>query len=222
MALSSPPGWYDDGSGKQRWWDGSQWTEQFQTTEPVSNGPVPLMEFVSNIDGKNATVCIYNDRVEYLREVGVSAGKITAGVLTGGMSLAVTGVGKGAYGAGGSRKHGSEVIPIKAVTSVSTRRDGLINTVISIATAGGVINMCGSRSRCSSSASVLHSSAEGYSQLRRFTHTRVTPRWVRRQITHGCAQGRIRAIDQRRGISEEFLSSRHRRPTMATGIPLRR
>jgi len=22
---SSPPGWYDDGSGQQRWWDGTQW-----------------------------------------------------------------------------------------------------------------------------------------------------------------------------------------------------
>lgn len=24
-----PPGWYDDGTGKQRWWDGARWTEQF-------------------------------------------------------------------------------------------------------------------------------------------------------------------------------------------------
>lgn len=23
------PGWYDDGTGKQRWWDGSRWTEQY-------------------------------------------------------------------------------------------------------------------------------------------------------------------------------------------------
>jgi hypothetical protein len=57
------------------------------------------------------------------------------------MSLAVTGVGKGAYGVGGNRKQGTEVIPIKAVTSVTTRRDGLINTIVSIATAAGVINM---------------------------------------------------------------------------------
>ncbi len=25
----TPPGWYDDGSGRQRWWDGSSWTELF-------------------------------------------------------------------------------------------------------------------------------------------------------------------------------------------------
>jgi hypothetical protein len=25
-----PPGWYDDGSGGQRYWDGSEWTEQVQ------------------------------------------------------------------------------------------------------------------------------------------------------------------------------------------------
>lgn len=26
---TAQPGWYDDGSGKQRWWDGSRWTEQY-------------------------------------------------------------------------------------------------------------------------------------------------------------------------------------------------
>jgi len=28
-AMSVPAGWYDDGSGRQRWWDGQQWTEHF-------------------------------------------------------------------------------------------------------------------------------------------------------------------------------------------------
>jgi len=27
--VSIPAGWYDDGSGKQRWWDGTGWTEHF-------------------------------------------------------------------------------------------------------------------------------------------------------------------------------------------------
>lgn len=26
--VSTPPGWYDDGSGAQRWWDGTRWAEQ--------------------------------------------------------------------------------------------------------------------------------------------------------------------------------------------------
>ena len=29
MAAQAAPGWYDDGTGKQRWWDGSRWTEQY-------------------------------------------------------------------------------------------------------------------------------------------------------------------------------------------------
>ncbi|MFC8681304.1 DUF2510 domain-containing protein [Microbacterium ureisolvens] len=29
MATQPAPGWYDDGTGKQRWWDGTRWTEQF-------------------------------------------------------------------------------------------------------------------------------------------------------------------------------------------------
>lgn len=27
--MSTPAGWYDDGSGRQRWWDGVQWTDQY-------------------------------------------------------------------------------------------------------------------------------------------------------------------------------------------------
>ena len=34
---STPPGWYPDGQGGQRWWDGSQWTEH--TQPPAGDAP---------------------------------------------------------------------------------------------------------------------------------------------------------------------------------------
>ncbi|TFB15424.1 DUF2510 domain-containing protein [Microbacterium sp. 3H14] len=34
---TTPAGWYDDGSGRQRWWDGQQWTEHFA---PEAAAPV--------------------------------------------------------------------------------------------------------------------------------------------------------------------------------------
>lgn len=35
---STPPGWYPDGQGGQRWWDGNQWTEH---TQPPAGGSAP-------------------------------------------------------------------------------------------------------------------------------------------------------------------------------------
>lgn len=35
---SSPPGWYDDGSGQQRWWDGMQWGQYASQVPTTSTG----------------------------------------------------------------------------------------------------------------------------------------------------------------------------------------
>ena len=34
--MSIPAGWYDDGSGRQRWWDGTAWTEHFAEAAPIA------------------------------------------------------------------------------------------------------------------------------------------------------------------------------------------
>jgi|GEM_PF-2046553 len=39
--MSTPAGWYDDGSGRQRWWDGMQWTEHFAPTSPPNDAGYP-------------------------------------------------------------------------------------------------------------------------------------------------------------------------------------
>jgi len=36
-------GWHDDGSGKQRWWDGQAWTDTFKDPEPVTS-PAGIIE----------------------------------------------------------------------------------------------------------------------------------------------------------------------------------
>lgn len=85
-----------------------------------------LMTFKSHISGKNADVTIYPDRIEWEQQ-----GRITATrVLTG--AALVTGARKG-----GS----SEMIPIRAITSVTTKKDGLRNHAVSIITGGNTIDM---------------------------------------------------------------------------------
>lgn len=37
--MSAPAGWYDDGSGRQRWWDGAQWTEHYAPIGATASAP---------------------------------------------------------------------------------------------------------------------------------------------------------------------------------------
>lgn len=53
--MTTPAGWYDDGSGRQRWWDGQQWTEHFAPeaaapaeAEITSTDEVPASEAPSS------------------------------------------------------------------------------------------------------------------------------------------------------------------------------
>lgn len=36
---AAPAGWYDDGSGQLRWWDGQEWTEHYYTASPRVAAP---------------------------------------------------------------------------------------------------------------------------------------------------------------------------------------
>jgi len=38
---ATPPGWYDDGHGARRWWDGIQWTPNLQPVAPAPLAGVP-------------------------------------------------------------------------------------------------------------------------------------------------------------------------------------
>lgn len=37
MAKAAQEGWYNDGSGRQRWWDGQQWTDRYQDAAEAAN-----------------------------------------------------------------------------------------------------------------------------------------------------------------------------------------
>lgn len=88
----------------------------------------PGYSFTSHIDGKNARVDIYPDRIEWERKA-VSGGKVAAGILTLGVSTLATGI----------RGKNTEMIPIKSITSVTSKKGAGLNTVVSLASSGGVI-----------------------------------------------------------------------------------
>ena len=77
-----------------------------------------MLEIESHIAGKNAKVRVFPDRVEWEKGRLVSGGKVAAAVLTGGLSLAATGVHTKAQA-------GFETLPMSAVTGVSLHREGI-------------------------------------------------------------------------------------------------
>ena len=92
-------------------------------------GPRPLLELVSHIDGKNANVRLWPDRIEWERGRGVSAGKITAAALTAGVSLLATGVKGG--------KDAFEMVQLKHVTNVSNKKNGMLYHLVEVQTSSG-------------------------------------------------------------------------------------
>lgn len=91
----------------------------------------PLAEFTSHIEGKNAKVRIFADHLEWEKPRGISRAKITTAVLTAGLSVAAMGVKSG--------KSGWEVLPIRSIASVSAHRDGLVNSLVKVTSAGGEV-----------------------------------------------------------------------------------
>lgn len=57
MSTSTPPGWYDDGHGALRWWDGAQWTEHTHVAEVPAEPALlePDMTEASVIDSHEVT-----------------------------------------------------------------------------------------------------------------------------------------------------------------------
>lgn len=108
----------------------------------------PLHQFTSHVSGKNAVVSIYSDRIEWEQKRGLSGGKLTAGVMTGGLSLLATGVKNG--------KASTEMIPMRAVSSVLTRRDGMLNTVVSVVTTGNTVDFRVSHSEAKEVRAILN------------------------------------------------------------------
>lgn len=90
-----------------------------------------LMTFTSHISGKNATVSIYDDRIEWEQKGRVTATRVLTG------AALVMGARKGG---------GTEMIPIRHITSVTTRKDGLTNWAVRVVTSGNTIDMRVSKS----------------------------------------------------------------------------
>lgn len=91
----------------------------------------PLLQFDSHVAGKNAQVRVFPDRVEWGKTGWMGTGaKAALGVATGGMSLLATGV-------RGQKQE--DMILIRSISSVSSKKSGLTKHEVNVATSTGVI-----------------------------------------------------------------------------------
>lgn len=88
-----------------------------------------LLTFTSHIAGKNAKVRVFHDRIEWTQQGRLNMAGL---IFTLGLIWLVPGWRR--VGAG------TEMIPMRQVTSVATRREG-IKTLVSIITSGNTIDM---------------------------------------------------------------------------------
>ena len=44
---NTPAGWYDDGQGRKRWWNGEEWTDEYQ--QPAQNAGAGISGFIDNL-----------------------------------------------------------------------------------------------------------------------------------------------------------------------------
>lgn len=95
----------------------------------------PVLRFKSHIEGKNAQVEVWPDRIEWRQNVSGGAGRTaarwSAAAMTGGLSLLATGI-KG-------RKQFGNMIPIRMIQGVTTQRAGIGFTAVKVKTASDTI-----------------------------------------------------------------------------------
>lgn len=51
---NTPAGWYDDGAGRQRWWDGARWTERYAPATSPAQAVAVQQHGVAPLDYRRA------------------------------------------------------------------------------------------------------------------------------------------------------------------------
>ncbi len=102
----------------------------------------PILELTSHVQGKNAQVFVFPDRLEWVQK-GSAAARWTAATVTLGASLLA------------GKKEAREVIPVRMITNVSAKRDGLRNSAVTVTSAGGSVDFRVSHSEAQQLQSTL-------------------------------------------------------------------
>ncbi len=77
--MTTPAGWYDDGSGRSRWWDGSQWTAHFADDQKAGPASQSIAKrFTTRLDGAAVEGTLWSAVGKPMTGIGAGRYRLTA------------------------------------------------------------------------------------------------------------------------------------------------
>lgn len=118
-----PAGWYSNGA-EQRYWDGAAWTDHTAPAPGAGAAPAQAAAQPAAAAYTGAPLMTFASHI---------AGKnAQVRIYPDRVEWAKTGM---------TGTKGTEMVPMRSVSSVSCKKDGMVNTIVQVATSGGMIQM---------------------------------------------------------------------------------
>ena len=94
VAVSAPAGWYDDGTGQQRWWDGGAWGVYAQDVSSVPGDPgaAGYGQVAGSVGQPAKSSGVFNALGQAVKNAAVEQKSLAIGALTAGVSVRSVGV----------------------------------------------------------------------------------------------------------------------------------
>ena len=134
-----PAGWYDDGSGLQRWWDGSGWTEDVLADRHQDGSANPKAGLFGTLQDFGARITARHDPSTDRDAIWGAVSKPIGGIGASGYKLTVDYliIEKGLFSTNGQQIRMRDVLEVSAAQNVSQKIRGVGSIIVRVSGPSG-------------------------------------------------------------------------------------